>query len=107
MTAVDRKGRLPLHYAALENDAKEAEKRIAQGDDLNLGDRLGFTPPHLAAQAGALEAARVLLDHGAEVDGVNSFGNTPLFVAVFNSRGRGELIRLLRKRGANPLKVNP
>jgi ankyrin repeat protein len=106
MTGVDREGRLPLHYAALENDAQEAESRIAQGDDVNLGDRRGFTPLHLAAQAGALESARVLLDHGAEVDSLNSFGNTPLFVAVFNSKGRGDLIELLRKRGADPLKAN-
>lgn len=34
------------------------------------------------------------------------FGNTPLFVAVFNSKGRGDLISLLRERGADPLKAN-
>lgn len=49
---------------------------------------------------------RPLLDLGAMVDPTNSFGNTPLFVAVFNSRGRREMINLLRSRGANPLHPN-
>jgi ankyrin repeat protein len=71
-----------------------------------LGDRLGFTPLHLAAQEGSVEAARILLDHGAVVDAVNNFGNTPLFVAVFNSRGRGDVIQLLRANGADAHRAN-
>ena len=105
-TKFDRDGRLPLHYAALENDVAEVHARLAVGDDPNLGDRKGFTPLHLAAQQGSLDAARVLLDHCAEVDSVDKSGNTPLFVAVFNSRGRGELIALFRERGADPLRPN-
>ena len=69
-------------------------------------DRDGFTPLHFAAQQGALEVLRLLLDRGAEVDACNRFGNTPIFVAVFNSRGRGDLITLLRERGADPLQAN-
>ncbi len=48
----------------------------------------------------------MLLDCGAQVDAVNVFGNTPLFVAVFNSKGRGQLITLLREKGADPYKAN-
>ena len=40
------------------------------------------------------------------MDAVNSNGNTPLFTAVFNSRGRGELIKLLRHHGADPWHPN-
>jgi uncharacterized protein len=106
MAVLDREGRSPLHYAALANRRGEAEERLAAGDDPNLGDLRGFTPLHLAAQEGSLETARLLLDHGTEVDLVNTFGNTPLFVAVFNSRGRGDLIALLRERGADPFRAN-
>ena len=106
MPELDREGRSPLHYAAMANRVTETEERLAAGDDPNLGDRLGFTPLHLAAQEGSLEAARVLLDHGATIDAVNAFGNTPLFVAVFNSRGRGDVIALLRGRGADPFLAN-
>jgi ankyrin repeat protein len=106
MTETDREGRLPLHYAAMANDVAEVEARLAAGDDPDIGDRLGFTPLHLAAQEGSVDAARALLDRGSDVDRVNIFGNTPLFVAVFNSRGRGDLIELLKARGADPLALN-
>jgi ankyrin repeat protein len=106
MTQTDRDGRLPLHHAALADDLGEVEARLAADDDPNLGDREGCTPLQFAAQEGALDAARRLLDAGAEVDPVNRFGNTPLFVAVFNSRGPGDLIDLLRTRGADPVAAN-
>jgi ankyrin repeat protein len=69
--------------------------------DPNARDLHGFTPLHLAAQQWAVDAARELLQGGANVDAKNVYGNTPLFVAVFNSRGRGELISLLRDNGAD------
>lgn len=103
---VDRAGRVPLHYAALENDAVKVVELLGNGADPDVADLQGFRPLHLAAQQGSLEAARALLDGGATVDVANSFGNTPLSVAVFNSRGRGELIELLRSRGADPLHLN-
>lgn len=102
----DRGGRLPLHYAALDNNVELAITRLAHGDDPSLGDRDGFTPLHFAAQQASLEVARLLLDHGAEVNKPNKFGNSPLFTAVYNSRGRGEMIALLRERGADAFQAN-
>lgn len=106
MTHLYAEQRSELHYAALADDEEEVGRLIPQGSDPNLTDRLGFTPLHLAAQEFALGAARLLLAHGAEVAQVNTFGNTALFTAVFNSRGRGEMIVLLRKAGANPNRLN-
>jgi ankyrin repeat protein len=102
----DRQGRTPLHAAALRGDLTEVERLIAAGADPSATDRNGFTPLHLAAQEGQLGAAQLLLDAGAEVDQRNKFGNTALFVAVFNSRGLGDLISLLRERGADPMAEN-
>jgi ankyrin repeat protein len=106
MTEQDQSGRLPLHYAAMANDVRALRECLEAGDDPNQPDDVGFAPLHMAAQHGSLDAARVLLDSGAQVDAPNDFGNTPLFVAVFNSRGRGDLIGLLRERGADPLRAN-
>jgi ankyrin repeat protein len=103
---LDRDGRSPLHIAAARGDRDEVVRLLDEGHSPNLGDKLGFTPLHLAAQESHLEVARSLLDNGAEVDARNRFGNTPLFVAVFNSRGSGDLIRLLRDRDADPLAEN-
>ena len=98
--------RSPLHYAAMDDEGSIIEALLAGGESPDVQDRQGFTPLHLAAQQYSLSAAAVLLKAGASVDLDNLFGNTPLFVAVFNSNGRGELIRLLRAYGADPLHAN-
>lgn len=102
----DSYSRSPLHYAALTNDLPMAEARIAADDDPNLADVHGWTPLHFAAQEGAIGVARVLLAAGADVDRVDEHSNTPLSTAVFNSRGWGDLIELLRQHGADPLRAN-
>jgi ankyrin repeat protein len=72
---------------------------LEAGQDPNLRDRDGFVPLHLAAQQENVEVVEVLLEAGGTVDAVNKYGNTPLFVAAFNSQGRGDVIRLLRRHG--------
>lgn len=106
MTQADRYARTPLHYAGLEDDANRVVLLLAQGADVDAQDRQGFTPLHLACQQDATDAARALLDGGASVDIPNVFGNTPLMIAVANSPGRGDLIPLLRERGADPYTEN-
>jgi len=103
---VDKAGGVPLHYAALGGDTAQVAALLAAGADPDAADLQGFRPLHLACQQGSLDAAQALLDAGADVDAVNTCGNTPLFVAVFNSRGRGDLIALLRSRGADPSHLN-
>jgi ankyrin repeat protein len=104
--AVDEFGRTQLHYAALSDDVPGVLAALAAGADPDARDSQGWTPLHFAAQEGALTAARALLDHGAAVDAGNVHGNTPLHEAVFNSRGRGDVIELLRERGADPWHAN-
>ena len=106
MASIDRRGRTPLHYAALANDIDAVRKLLTEGTNPNAADGRGFTPLHFAAQEGALAAAGILLAAGAQVDAASSYGNTPLATAVFSSRGRGELIQLLRRHGADPRHPN-
>lgn len=103
---MDDEGRTPLHYAALHDNAEEVLALVGRGAAPSAADRRGFTPLHFACENGAISAARVLLDSGADVDSLNEYGNTPLAAAVFNSRGWGDLIKLLRARGANPFIAN-
>ena len=97
-----RDGRTPLHYAALKDDLGTATRLIGEGANPNVADRAGLTPLHFAAQEGSLSVARALLEGGADVSAEDRHGNTPLWTAVFNSRGRGDIITLLRDRGADP-----
>jgi len=106
MTSPDINGRFPLHYAALEDDVVSATKLLDAGADPNVADGDGFTPLHFAAQARAKRVAQLLLDRGAELDSTNTYGNTPLLVAVFNSGGNGDVIKLFRARGADPFREN-
>ena len=49
---------------------------------------------------------RILIAAGAPVDLRDSNGNTPLWRAVFSSRGDGAVIKLLRDAGADPYAEN-
>jgi len=103
---VDEYGRTPLHHAASTNAVMDVARLLAEGADVDAADGRGFTPLHLACQEWAIQAAMLLVDVGAAVDAVNLFANTPLHTAVFNSGGRGELIQILRRCGADPFRVN-
>jgi uncharacterized protein len=103
---VDRAGRTPLHYAAVDADIVSVRRLLDSGMDPKTPDDEGWTPLHFAAQSNSVEIAEQLLSAGASVDPCDSHGNTPLFKAVFNSRGKGDVIRLLRARGANPYAMN-
>lgn len=98
---VDEYGRTPLHYAAAEANADSVHSLLAGGADPNAQDNNGWTPLHFAAQATSVRVTQQLLEAGAEIDARDSYGNTPLSGAAFSSKGRGELILLLRGAGAD------
>jgi ankyrin repeat protein len=103
---VDRYGRTELHYAALEGDVPKISGLLSAGLGAGAADDDGWTPLHAAVQAGSLPACVALLQAGAPVDARDANGNTPLSTAVFESRGRGDLIKLLREHGADPTRAN-
>jgi ankyrin repeat protein len=103
---VDGYGRTPLHYAATDSSAEQVRQLLASGIHPSAPDDDGWTPLHFAAQCNATEVATILLDAGALVDARDANGNTPLCRAVFNSRGDGAMIKLLRARGADPYAKN-
>lgn len=103
---MDREGRQELHYRAVEGDLLGIRERLAVGDDIGLADKQGFTALHFAAQQSQTEAVVTLLAAGAPVDPQDRFGNTPLWRAIFDSRGRVDTVRALLDAGADPDIVN-
>jgi len=97
----DREGRTAIINAAIDANEEIVKALIAAGADLNAQDRNGYTALHFAGQRYRPEIAGLLLKHGAEVDRRDAYGNTPLWRAVFESKGRGDLIRLLLEHGAD------
>jgi hypothetical protein len=117
----DRQGRLDIDYAALEGRVQDLCALLAHGENPGLPEKAGFTPldhapaaasasfrastepgtrQHFAAQQDQVDAAKVLLQGGANLEGRNVYGNTPLWVALMNVRDEvGSVVRLLLEEG--------
>jgi len=72
-----------LARAARRNDLPEIERLLAAGVDVNAP--LDVPPLHSACYAGHLEAARLLVAHGASLTQKNAFGGTPLATCIYGS----------------------
>jgi uncharacterized protein len=93
---------LAIFAAAIQGDLATLETLVAGNRALiSVQSSDGWTPLHLAAFFGKIEAARFLLNKGAEVNArsSNAMENTPLHAAA---AGRHvDVIRLLLDRGAS------
>ncbi len=79
----DAYDRTPLFQAVLSRQPEVFEFLLTAGADVNLPDREGFTPLHLAAFLGQDGWVGELLDRGALADTqTNVFGYTPLHAAA-------------------------
>jgi len=57
-----------LHRAAHEGDIMSIERLVSEGADVNVRDRAGRTPAHVAAFASNDEALKALADAGADMN---------------------------------------
>lgn len=88
-----------IHEAAKNGQVEEVRTLVASDTALiNAADDAGNTPLHLACTGGQLEAARVLIDAGAELDAINKQAMTPLRLAIQSVQV--ETVRLLLDRGS-------
>jgi ankyrin repeat protein len=100
LNIVDKQGRTLLHHAVISQAVSVSIFLISQNVLLNVHDCLGWAPLHYAAQNHNIDIANILLSAGAEVDVIDEHGNSALWRAVFDSKGRGEFIKLLLFHGA-------
>jgi uncharacterized protein len=97
----------PLMQAVLVKDREAIDALLEQGADLNEHDTdQQWTALHLAARDNDAELVTLLLDHGAEVDPVDVFGDTPLWRATFEAGEDMTAIRVLLEHGADPDRAN-
>ncbi|KAI0280253.1 hypothetical protein BC826DRAFT_963212 [Russula brevipes] len=90
-----------LYYAALCGLCDLVEHLVVvRAEDANAKCGRYGSPLHAAVCMGHLDTARVLLDHGADVNLGNQNGKPPLVTAY--RRGNLECMRLLLEHGANP-----
>ncbi|NXM04606.1 ASB12 protein, partial [Tyrannus savana] len=94
-----------LVQAVSEDDCETLRRLLSQDRYRRLINRrsgwgVPSTPLRVAAARGCARSLRLLLAHGAEVDGLDVKAQTPLFVAVSN--GHGECVEALLEAGASP-----
>jgi ankyrin repeat protein len=117
ISAKNRRGAQPLHYAAdtnyndLEAQRSTIRSLCKAGAAVNAFDKSGVAPVHRAVRTRGATAVAALLEAGADARLRNKTGSTPLHLAVQNT-GRGgtgsanavaaqrEIIQLLLARGA-------
>ncbi|XP_062375741.1 fibronectin type 3 and ankyrin repeat domains protein 1-like isoform X1 [Sardina pilchardus] len=84
-----------LHQAVNMNDEEELSRVLQSGTvDVNVCDKLSFTPLMVAAQKGYARLVHMLVEHGADVLMKNSSGKDSLMLACF--MGHVDVVRYLR-----------
>lgn len=116
VNARDEKGENALMWAAARNNADTIRMLVEFGGDIKIrtqregaGGRgstfmaaapTGFSPFLFAVRAGAIDAAKALLEAGANVNDLLSDGQSALIVAIANAHW--ELANILLDKGADP-----
>ncbi len=83
VNAVSKSGSTPLFFAVLDNQLDSIDILIESGVNVNHKKMNGDTVLHYAIQwAGIVRAETIirLINHGADVNALNSEGNSPLFL---------------------------
>ncbi|KAL8837870.1 MAG: hypothetical protein Q9170_002345 [Blastenia crenularia] len=72
---------------------------LDNGADINLQNKIGYTPLHVAATRKHEKVVQLLLDEGADIDAHSEPHGTALYQAV--QEGREKVVQMLLSRGAN------
>ena len=86
-----------LYDVIRQNDLAKLERLLGAGASANAGDDRGVTPLMYAATAGSVDAMKLLINKGADVNAANSFGSTALVWSAIDI----EKVRLLVEAGAD------
>jgi len=103
---LDRENRSAIFYAVLSKSMKVVRQLLKSNPCLNLNDKKEWAPLHYAAQNYLTDIAKLLIDKGADIEIKDDYGNTPLWKATFASQGKGEMIKFLLSKGADPNNFN-
>ena len=88
-----------LEKIVYDNDLEAFKKEFENGTDVNLQNRYGWTPLHIAIRRDRRDMVAYLLEQGADIDKVDGVGWTPLMEAVMDDMP--ELCAFLIEKGAD------
>ncbi|MCR5764051.1 MAG: ankyrin repeat domain-containing protein [Treponema sp.] len=85
INASDEKDQTPLMYSTFYDSKDAAELLLSYKNiKINARDITGSTALYRAAAHGSFEVLKILIEHGAEKDFVNCFGETALVRSIIN-----------------------
>lgn len=91
---------IDLHTAVLTDNLEAVKQHVAAGSNLNEKDPYGGSSPLITASLfGKPDAAKVLIEAGADVNFQNNDGSTALHTGAFFCRP--EIVKLLLENGAD------
>jgi len=89
-----------IHTAVVTDNLAALKQHIAAGTNINEKDPYGGSSPLIsAALFGKTEAAKILIDAGADINVINNDGSTALHTSAFFCRP--EIVKMLLAKGAN------
>lgn len=88
-----------LHQAVVNGDIDQVNLLISKGADVNVRNRMNWTPLHTAIQNRRQAIVELLVTKGADINAKDNRGQTPLHVAV--NLGQKEVVELLIAKGAD------
>ena len=82
-----------VEYWAAVGNLEQVQRAIAEGNDVNASDDIGYTALHAAAENNHVAIVKLLLQHGADVTAAVTSGETPADLAALS--GHDDVAKLL------------
>ena len=96
---------MDIHTAVITENTEAIKQHIAAGSNLNERDPFGGSSPLISAAVfGKPEAAKLLIDAGADLNFQNNDGSTALISAAYFCRP--EIVKMLLDKGADKTITN-
>jgi ankyrin repeat protein len=96
--AKNDKGATPLYFATKSFDL--TQRLIAMGADVNIRAYGHYTPLHHIAFSGNLKVAKLLIEHGADLNASGEGGTILQEIIYYKIESSGEMAKLLLESGA-------